>query len=520
MRWLKGDGIPAILLAALMVFCLGRAHSLGVPCGDDALNATVAKNLVAGLGYGSTLNTGTLQLFDLAITTGPAVILPTALGIAVAGNRPWVPGTASVLLWGTLMVVLYGILKKTGVDWPPGALRDGAVFFLIAVLLLFPFHFELWSSLLGETAAALFLLIAFALAEGSLSTRRVFLAGMACALAILSKLLAAPGFAVLLGVLAARSVFWGKTTWRKSAGLLLACGLGFAAPLIVFEGYKVASLGGTSRYLEYVGRKTSMVGEVGISKSLQTGANAGGVVKETQRPQTALQKAFKLVRRHDAAFRERVGISAWQVLLTALGALWVVCRQGLSPGAWTAIATAALVWLLGGYFLFFSSGVPRHFLIGLILWIGLVAQALSSLRGGTRLAAAALVLAYLFSGNYSKMRYPLRVMDNGIFQPSEELRGALEIARAVDAERAVAGTDGLYVTQAWATAADVEFYSKNTGVFRRHTLLGDSNNFTVVYNKRFTVLEDARFQETLAKCGPPAMETQNHVLLRSKPTAE
>jgi hypothetical protein len=40
------------------------------------------------------------------------------------------------------------------------------------------------------------------------------------------------------------------------------------APLIVFEGYKVASLGGASRYLEYVGRKASMVGEVGISKGL------------------------------------------------------------------------------------------------------------------------------------------------------------------------------------------------------------------------------------------------------------
>lgn len=520
MRWLKGDGIPAILLAALMVFCLGRAHSLGVPCGDDALNATVAKNLVAGLGYGSTLNSGKLQLFDLAITTGPAVILPTALGIAVAGNRTWVPGTASVLLWGALLVGLYGILKKTRVGGSPGALRDAAVFFLVSIPLLFPFHFELWSSLLGEVAAALFLLIAFALAGGSLSTRRVFLAGMACALATLSKLLAAPGFAVLLAVLAARSILKMEKNWRKSAGLLLACGMGFAAPLIVFEGYKVASLGGASPYLEYVGRKTAMVGEVGISKSLQSDANAGGVVDETQRPQTALQKALKLARRHDAAFLERVGISAWQVLITALAALLVVCRSGLSPLACMAIANATLVWMLGGYYLFFSSGVPRHFLIGLILWIGLMALALASLRGATRLAAAALVLGYLYSGNYSKMRYPVRVMDNGIFQPSEELRGALEIARAVDAERADSGTDRLYVTQAWATAADVEFYSRNTGVFRRHTLLRDSQNFTVVYNKRFTVLEDAEFQETLAKCGPPEMETQNHVLLHSKPAAD
>ena len=518
MRWLKGDGIPALFLAALLIFCLGRAHSLGVPCGDDALNATVAKNLVAGLGYGSTLNSGELQLFDLAITTGPAVILPTTLGIAVAGNRPWVPGTASVLLWGALLVGLYGVLKKTGVGGSPGALRDAAVFFLVSIPLLFPFHFELWSSLLGEVAAALFLLIAFALAGGSLSTRRVFLAGMACALAILSKLLAAPGFAVLVGVLAARSILNGKKTWRKSAGLLLACGLGFSAPLLVFEGYKVASFGGASRYLEYVGRKTSMVGEVGISKSLQADAEVPGAAVEapvTQRSETAFQMTLKLAKAHDDAFCERVGLSAWQVLITALAALWVVCRSGMSPTAWTAIATAALVWLLGGYYLFFSSGVPRHFLVGLILWIGLVALALASLSGRTRLAAAALVLAYLYSGNYSKMRYPVHVMDNGIFQPSEELRGALEIARAVDADFGKSDNGHVFVTQAWPMAADIEFYSRNIGVFRRHTPLGDSKNFTVVYNKRFTALEDAKFQETLAKCGPPVMETENHVLLRS-----
>lgn len=246
MRWLKGDGIPAILLAALIVFCLGRAHSLGVHCGDDALNATVAKNLVSGLGYGSTLNSGKLQLFDLAITTGPAVILPTTLGIAVAGNRPWVPGTASVLLWGTLLVGLYGILKKTGVGGSPGALRDAAVFFLVSIPLLFPFHFELWSNLLGEAVAALFLLIACALVGGSLSTRRTFFAGLTCAMAALSKLIAAPGLVVVLGVLAVRSAFWEKNPWRATAGLLLACGVGFLAPLLVFEGYKVVVLGGRS----------------------------------------------------------------------------------------------------------------------------------------------------------------------------------------------------------------------------------------------------------------------------------
>ena len=68
--------IPAVLLAALMVFCMGRSHSLGVHCGDDALNATVAKNLLAGLGYGSTLHTGEIQLFDNAITPGLARMHP------------------------------------------------------------------------------------------------------------------------------------------------------------------------------------------------------------------------------------------------------------------------------------------------------------------------------------------------------------------------------------------------------------------------------------------------------------
>lgn len=63
-------------------------------------------------------------------------------------------------------------------------------------------------------------------------------------------------------------------------------------------------------------------------------------------------------------------------------------------------------------------------------------------------------------------------------------------------------------------AGDIDFYSKNTGVFRRHTLLGDSKNFTVVYNKRFPALEDSKFLKILAKCRPPVMESENRLLLR------
>ena len=493
MSWLKGDLIPAVLLAALLVFCIGRAHSLGVHCADDALNTTVAKNLVAGLGYGSTLQTGELRPFDLSITTGPAVILPAALGIAVAGNQPWVPGTALAVVWGTLMVLLYSTLRKSWVGWPAEASRDAAVFFMLSIPLLFPYHFEIWCNLLGEAVAALFLLIACALAGGSLSRRRIFLAGSACALATLSKLIAAPGFVVLLAVLAVRSIFWEKNPWRTSAGLFLACVLGFFVPLLLFEAYKVMSLWDFPQYLEFAGRKASMVQDVGVSKSLLAGAQ-----------------------KYDAAFQARVGISAWQVLITAAAALWVVCHSGMSPVAWSAIATAAQLWILGGYYLFVSSGVPRHFMVGLILWIGLVAMALATLRPRTRLVAGALVLAFLFSGNYAKMRYPVLVMDNGFFQPSEELRGALEIARAVDVQRAASGNRTIYATQSWASAVDVEYYSQSTGVFRSHRLLGDSKDFAVVYNKRFTGLENPEFQKTLAKCGSPEIETKNHVLFRSK----
>ncbi len=113
------------------------------------------------------------------------------------------------------------------------------------------------------------------------------------------------------------------------------------------------------------------------------------------------------------------------------------------------------------------------------------------------------------------MRYSVHVIDNGIFQPSEELRGAMEIARAVDAERADSDSGHEFVTQAWPMAADIEFYSKITVVFRSHTLLEEWENFTLAYNNRFAASEDAKFQETPAKCGPPVMETKNHMLLCS-----
>jgi hypothetical protein len=70
----------------------GAAASPGF---DDAFFAVVAKNVASGVGYASSYHE--VKPYDEEISTGPSVILPTALLARAFGNKLWVPGVAAAL---------------------------------------------------------------------------------------------------------------------------------------------------------------------------------------------------------------------------------------------------------------------------------------------------------------------------------------------------------------------------------------------------------------------------------------
>lgn len=205
---------------------------------DEAFNLTVPLNLVRGLGYTSdgTLSGSELTPFDPRISTGPVMLLPSALLIALGVD----PVIAGRLLAGVGYSVLLGSL------WMLGRRLGGRWTGLIAAALPLAYAADLPPSpiqspydILGEvTAAGL-------LAAGLVALhRRPWLAGLLVGLAVQVKfvsLLALPAFA-LVALLDAPGPGLAPRL-RVTVPRVLAAAACVAAPTIVFEAWKLVALG-------------------------------------------------------------------------------------------------------------------------------------------------------------------------------------------------------------------------------------------------------------------------------------
>ncbi|GAA2043834.1 hypothetical protein GCM10009819_33220 [Agromyces tropicus] len=204
---------------------------------DEALNLTVPLNLVRGLGYASdgTLSGSTLTPFDVRISTGPVILLPTA-GLIALGVDPVLAGRlVATLGYAGLLAALVLVGRRLGGRWAalvaaavPLAFETGAL----------PSPIQTPADVLGEVTAAAFLAAALLFVH-----RRPWLAGLLIGLGIQVKfiaLLAVPAFAVAVlldasGPLLARL--------RVTVPRVLVAALAAAAPTVVFELAKLVSLG-------------------------------------------------------------------------------------------------------------------------------------------------------------------------------------------------------------------------------------------------------------------------------------
>jgi hypothetical protein len=149
---------------------------------DDSFNANAPKNLAMGFGYSTSYHD--IVPFDLDVTTGPVVLLPSAALIRLLGNQYWVPQLSITLsIWATLVLVL--IVLRPYLTQSEFGLATTLIAF---GLMLFPDGL----GLLGEVPAALLacasLLVLCGIFQGM---RTVMVAGLLVGLAIETKLIAA-----------------------------------------------------------------------------------------------------------------------------------------------------------------------------------------------------------------------------------------------------------------------------------------------------------------------------------------
>lgn len=493
--------MPLAILIALVVFCVGRTSSFGVNSADDAYFASIAKNVAFGVGYGTTATGQGFKPFDPEIGTGPTVILPVALAIMIFGNKWWVPGTVTTLLWAVTLLFLFLTLRASMVPAAAAGLRDAAIFFLLMIPLVFPFHFGQWSQMLGEVPAAMLLLLSFAIIGcRNLSARTAGLASLLCSLAFLTKILTAPAYFVLLAAIVIRALVLEKLGVRQTVRYLLVSLAAFVAPLFVFEGYKLVMLSNLDSYVQHASQKMSFIASQGT----------------TREPELSMIERFY---DRSAVIAERFGVSVLTILLVSGGAFVLVMRSGHKAAMQVSTLIALTALILTIYFLFVSNGWPRYFVVALILWMSLVALSMAVVPKKQRIALALVCLSGLLVANAAKLPFLSHGLERGLFRSSHELSSALEVTDTVDALVETSHEQQILITRWWGATVDVEYYSRNVGVFEAYTpqLLKQPNHpFKTVFNKNFVSLEESGFRELMSLCQSPEYESSSHVISPSR----
>lgn len=225
--------LVAQLLTILPGFWLTRLWE------DEAYNLTVPLNLLAGRGYSSDglLSTGSYDLFDVRISTGPVVLLPLAAGLAT--------GVDPVIAARAVMTVFYaGLLVAL---WFAGRRLLGRLGGLLAITVVLgidlaapPSPIQGPTDVLGEVPAALFLVLALCHFR-----RRPSLAGVLLGLAIQAKLLMVLSVpALAIGVFFAVAAPLSERFRRLAVFAVLTI-----LPTVLFEAAKLAILGAPEYWL-------------------------------------------------------------------------------------------------------------------------------------------------------------------------------------------------------------------------------------------------------------------------------
>ncbi|MDP3949068.1 hypothetical protein [Microbacterium sp.] len=283
---------------------------------DEALNLTVPRNLLAGLGYASdgALSGSTITLFDARISTGPAVLLPVAALLATGIDPVIGARLVPLAYWMLLLAGLWVLGRRIGGRW--------AALVAVAVPLAFTTSAGVSpiqgpADLLGEIPAAALLVWALVVLP-----RRAWLAGLLVGLAVQAKLialLALPAFAIAL-LLLAPGTGWARIwAWvRKSLVPLLF----LALPTFLFELAALLTFG-FSGFIEHL-------------RALVRFVRSGGQLGE---PTTVAQKITTLAESWSLPVWAALAVAALSVVLI-VGGLWV--SRGSSSAVLVYVVPAAV----------------------------------------------------------------------------------------------------------------------------------------------------------------------------------
>ncbi len=481
----KPSIVPSIIsileLIAFALLALSFVFSVGICCGDDAYHAVIAKNLADGLGYTSTIQakrTDFIALpFDPIVGVGPTIILPASLAIKFFGNSYWAPGLAHVMLWSLLCVGIGSLIRKyhSEIGLPLATLS----FFYLGYT-LFTFHYEQWFALLGEIPAALLIILAVLLFFHKSDSRlRQFFAGIAFSLAVQAKLLSLLAFATFLFVLA---IFHASDKSESAPGrsreffsqVFYLC-VGFIVPFVIFETWKYFKLGLTV-YIERWRDYLSFIDEQGIKGQMLT--------------------LIKLYKMRAGTIYERFGITLPSVtfLIVLVGVL-VNKNEDVRRLYFVFVS---MIVSYSFWWVFFSIGWPRYYIIALILIIAVASLPFLSLHPRKWMLLYLVLLIAWPAHTWDHIKFPFSQFDAQYFKPTKRTEALLQASNILFQSR----VKERILTQWWATAADLEYIMNENLAFTtyRDETQKSAHPYWIGANSKFLNKSDKDFIDLLNRC--------------------
>ena len=259
----------SILIALVMVIFIVKCVSVALTdvfSFDGGMNAQVAQNLAGKFAYATNYDS---VLFDQSIQTGLPVILPVAILFMIFGES-----FAAGLIVNAIYLILLAFAIKY---YLKNCLKLNKFLILLAVILLYGTHdlFKFGFGLYGEVPMAFYLvlmLIYFHKYEDVSNLKFLFMAGLFLGLGFLTKtvilicipaILFAAIFDFMIKQRFTQGIWSGMKRLFKEYGMFVA---GFLGPVLIFEIYKLVSLGVGGYLSWWKGQGVGILLQAGVKK--------------------------------------------------------------------------------------------------------------------------------------------------------------------------------------------------------------------------------------------------------------
>ncbi|MFC1665293.1 hypothetical protein ACFL17_06660 [Pseudomonadota bacterium] len=426
--------LSIIVFVSFVVFVATLAVSNPLCCADDASIAIVSKNLASGLGYFSMVNYWGAgadymgMLFDPAISTGAASVLPVALGIFLFGPSAAVPGLVHVAMYTSLIssfiLILYSLTGKT----VTGSILIG---FVLLILSTGAYHFEQWHAQLGEVLAALLIILGAALLSLKKPGYKVyFVAGLLIGASILAKLLAAlyVGMVILVLIVALFREPQSSKLFRFQ--ILVIFFVGTCVPITLFELWKLFSFGfdgwlaNWSHFLKFV---------------MDEGIHVDSIAEPTQ-----------LLSHRWSSIHQRFFIPLVAITMLVISYPFVATALPRKLRFFSIILLSGFV-LHVAYWIFISNGKARYIYIAIVIGCLLISVAQGASKSTFARGVLGISYVMIVVAGLPKMDYRIANIDNNLIQT----RSTMIVADYIEARH----PQEKIHTQWWAHTAALEYLS-------------------------------------------------------------